>query len=322
VADYRSELIRLYAGNRTSDIRGVPAFQQLCALFGGDPGFQAERDRVEVAKVTLEAALDRAQGQQDAVGKAIQLLVQTRGDDKLRDLCHALIVAGCKPSWTAGQQQYFDDAWGKVRLKYDYFLSFTNRYPGGIAGDNPVNSAYKHFIVSEIGHDEFNATDRKTNNLLAQVAYRLLSQPRLKGFFFPHRQYDNTVTEQKLKEACDDCMVFIQLVQAIMFDPPTHGGTNYCHFEWDRIRARFNGPDSEKHILFVVAAPDRNSFLQVLPFAAYNNWYDHVSRKDPPYLPELPSRNQAKLTQLKDTFTRTIVQDVRAAWFRLINNVP
>jgi hypothetical protein len=320
--DYREELIRLYAGSPVATMQNVAAFQQLCNEFAQDGYFLAERHRIEVAKVKVESVLDKQLTQQESVQKAIQFLIQTRGDDKQRDLCHELIVAGYQPRWNAAQQQYFDAAWQKIKLKYDYFLSFTTRYPAGVAGDNPINTAYQQFIISEITIDEYNKADRKKMNLLALAVHRLLSQPRIKGFYFPHTQYDNTVTEQKLQEACDNSLIFVQLVQAIMFDPPPALGTNYCFFEWNRVKTQFTGPDGEKRILFVVAAPDRNTFLGVLPFIDYNNWHDHIRQKDPPYLPEMEFRNEATLMEVKKTFQNKMVPEIRAAWFRLIDGAP
>lgn len=208
-----------------------------------------------------------------------------------------------------------------IKLEYDYFLSFTSRYPPGVAGDNPINTAYQQFIISEIGVDEYNKADRKKQNLLASAVQRLLSQPRMKGFYFPHTQYDNTVTEKKLEEACDNSLVFVQLVQTIMFDPPATG-TNFCFFEWNRVQTQFAEADKDRRILFVVAAQDRNVFLGVLPFYEYDLWHDHIRRKDPPYLPEVQFYSEATLREVKRTFQDKMVPEIRAAWFRLIEGAP
>jgi hypothetical protein len=320
--DYHDDLIRVYAGNRIANMTNVAVFQSLCRRFAGDVQFQAERHEVESAKKWVETALDQPMTQQELVQKSILLLVQTRGDNKQRDLCYELILAGYRANWTDARRQYFDAAWEKIKLEYDYFLSFTSRCPAGMAGDNPVNTAYKQFIIEEITLKEFNKADRTKMNLLALVAYKLLSQPRIKGFYFPHTQYDNTQTERKLAEACDNCLVFVQLVQTIMFEPPMDGGTNYCFFEWSRARDRFQGADNEKHILFVVAAPNRNEFLQVLPFLHYDTWHKHISNKDPPYLPEVQFRDNVTLRKIRKTFKEIILPEIRGAWFRLIEGVP
>jgi hypothetical protein len=318
---YREELIRLYAANPVANIDGVAGFQDLRREFSEDRQFQAERHQIECAKQAIEAAVSPDVTQQEQVKSAIQLLIQTRPDQKRRNLFHELIVSGYKPAWTEERRLYFDAAWEKIKLEYDYFLSFTTRYPIAV-GDNPVNNAYKHFITAVLGSDFFNGSDRKKTNLLAMAVHSVLAQASLKGFFFPHSQYDNTNTEQKLQAACDDCLVFVQLVQIIMFVPPNGGGTNYCFYEWDRAIRRFTGPDRENHILFVVATPDRSEILEGLPFVDYNAWHRHVRDKDPPYLPTAEFRDKATVLQIRSAFKDKITPKIRGAWFRLINDAP
>jgi hypothetical protein len=318
---YRDDLIRLYGGNPVAGIRNVAAYQQLLDRFAQDAYFREERDRIEVVKTKIESALERPQTSQKSVQTAINLLVRTRGDDAKRDLYHELIVIGYRPRWTPEQQQYFDDAWKKIKLEYDYFLSFTTRYPA-VAGDNPINTTYQQYIISEITVDEYNKADRKKTNLLALAVHRSLSQPQIRGFYFPHTQYDNTVTEQKLQEACDSSLVFVQLVQPIMFVSPGSQATNYCFYEWKRVKSQFMGNDVERRILFIVAVPNRNQFLNVLPYVDYDEWHDHIKEKDPPYLPDMQFYSEAGIRQIKETLQNKIVTEIQGAWFRLIDGAP
>src|SRR5262249_25366982 len=109
----------------------------------------------------------------------------------------------------------------------------------------------------------------------------------------------------------------------IMFIPPAAGrGTNYCFFEWGRACARFPGRAREKNILYVVASPDRAAFLGVLPHAGYNNWHQDVRARDPPYLPDVPFRDQARGKGIKTAFETLIVPQVRGAWIRLVEGAP
>lgn len=317
---YRDDLIGLYASNKIDVIESVSGFKLLCSEFAEDTSFQADRHEIEKAKASVETALDQRLTQQGSVQKAIQLLITTRGDNKKRDLVHDLIVAGYRRNWTVEQQQYFDAAWEKIQVEYDYFLSFTCRYPP-VAGDNPINTAYRQLIISEIGMDEFNKADRKKTNLLASTAYRLLSQPRIRGFYFPHSQYDNRLTEQKLEAACDSCMVFVQLVQSIMFDRPAIG-RNYCFFEWNRVNARFHGADRERRILFVVAGVDQKDFQMLLPFVDYSDWHGQIRQKDARYLPEAQFWDRQTVPAIKKMFQEHLVPQIRAPWFRLIEDVP
>jgi hypothetical protein len=159
-------------------------------------------------------------------------------------------------------------------------------------------------------------------NLLALTVHRLLSEPPIRGFYFPHTQYDNALTEQKLEEACDSCMVFVQLIQPIMFDHPFNGVKNYCFFEWSRVRTQFRGANSEKRILFVVAVGDRDIFRDYLPFIDYDDWYKHLHQKDPPYLPEMHSRNEQRLAEIRALLKGILVPQIRLARLRFVDTVP
>jgi hypothetical protein len=149
-SQYREKLIRLYASNPVVQIETVPEYTQLRGRLAEDRHFQEERYRIERAKAKIEAAINGTMTQRESVQNAIKLLLQCRGNDQLRDLYHDLIVAGYKPNWTLAQQQHFDEAWKVIKLKYDYFLSFTCRHTVDL-GDNPVNTAYKHFISRKLG---------------------------------------------------------------------------------------------------------------------------------------------------------------------------
>jgi len=321
--NYRDDLIRLFGVHPRATIETIPEFRQLSDRFAKEPIFQAELNRINFAKNRVESALD-ADGltQREMVQCAIRLLLAFQGEKEERGLCHELIVAGYAPRWTEPQRLFFDTAWQTIKLEYDYFLSFTSRRPNG-PGDNPVNTYYKHFINAVLGRPAFRNTNRQTTNLLAATIHSVLSSSSVKGFFFPDLQYDNASTEQKLKEACDNCVVFIQLIQMIMFDRPTNGRKNYCHFEWDLIRRRFAGPDDENHVLFVVAAGDRTVFQPYIPYIDYKHWYDHfLQHKDPPYLAETPLYDGKKIEAMRQRLKESLVPKIRAARLSLIDAVP
>jgi len=319
---YRDDLIRLYASQSVPKVSEAAEYQQLCKRYGEDTRFQRERDKIERAKQYLEACLKPPKTQGEEVRAALALLIQDRHNDNLRDLYHEILVAGYKPGWTAAQQQYFDSAWKKIRSEYDFFLSFTTRYEE-VPGDNPINSSYKYFIANVLGWKEFEDADRKRTNLLAHCAYRLLSKPPLKGFYFPHSQYDNSQTEKKLEDACNSCPIFVQLVQNIMFTLP-NGRVNYCLFEYEKMNELLQAdPEKEQRILFVIAERDRNSLVEALLVpGAYRAWHGHILAKDPPYLAEADMPKKAIVSQLKKTFTDILYPQVKAQWHRMIDQVP
>jgi hypothetical protein len=324
VPDYRDALIAHYAAHPVADIHNVATFQALLRQNTDNDNFGAERNRIEIAKKSIETALKGQLTEQETVQKAIQLLITLRSDPKRRDLCYELFVAGYLPKWTdARRRQYFEAAWKKVQLEYDYFISFTTRYPNpDTPGGNPVNNDHKYFIISKIGRAEFNKARRKADNLLADAIDRTLAQPGMKRFFFPVYQYDNSETEKKLQYACDNCMAFFQLVQPIMFTYED-GVKNYSFIEWKRVFDRLSGSeDAERNILFVVVLPSRNAFFQIRPHPDYTDWHQKVSIKDPYYLPESSAYDVAIVAETNKFFKEKLVPKICGAWDRLVEAVP
>jgi hypothetical protein len=322
-AEYRSRLIRIYACNKVSAVRELDEYKKLTDEFEQHPNFSSDRNTIEVLKTRVETALDGQMTQRDAVKAAITLLLQTRGNNDKRDLCHELIAVGYRPQWSPAQADYFDHAWVKIKFKYDYFLSFTTRRPKDIVGDdNPVNLSYKQFICSVVDPDIFTKADWKKENLLALAINNLLAQPRAKGYYYPNFESDNAVIKRQLEEACDSCLVFIQLVQTIMFDPPE--GTNFCHVEWKRIREKFEGADKESRVIFVVAADNHEAFVGEIPypFIDYTDWHAHVCEKREHYLPEFPFPDPAKQTKIRDIVRQKVAPEIWKAWSRIVNEVP
>jgi hypothetical protein len=322
VTQYRDRLIRIYATNSVAEIQNSAEFQTLLQQYSGDKSFQAERNRIEIAKTWVEEALEGELTEQETVQKAIKLLICLRSDPKNRALCHELIIAGHWPNWIEPRRQYFNVSWEKIKLEYDYFISFTCRYPNPeTPGGNPVNAQHKHFIISKIGPDEFKKAS-KAENLLAIAVDRALTQVGLKRFFFPVFQYDNSKTEEKLANACDNSLVFFQLVEPIMFHPLAGGLNNYCYNEWQRVYNRLRGTDAEENILYLIVVADRHVFADVSRHPGYSDWYNHIANKDSPYLPETPTRNASALDNIKRIFDQKLRPEIKGAWNRLIEGVP
>jgi hypothetical protein len=323
------ELVRLYAQHLVKEIKNVPEFQALCDRLAGNQYFGAELDRIRSAKVMVEEWLERpGLVRQEAVREAIKLLLSTRGDDDLSNRCYELIMLGYAPQWSDPQRDAFQAAWKKIQLKNDYFLSFTRRRHAGDPGDNPINTAYKHFIAWAFGGlDRYEKADRSKENLLAVAAHQRLAYkaPRMKGFIFSHTEFDNAFVEKKLADECDRSFVLVQLVQSVMLDRPEGGRRNWCCFEWERFSSRFNDSERERNILFVVAAdvpgPGEPGPLDDY-FADYRVWQNQIMLKDPPYLPEVPFSNDISVGQIKDVIEKKLVGQIRRAWHQLIVNVP
>jgi hypothetical protein len=323
------ELVRLYSEHLVEKIKDVPEFQALCRRLAGNQYFAAELERIRRAKVTVEEWLERpGLVRQDAVREAIKLLLSARGDDDLSNCCYALIVSGYAPLWSNAQRGSFEAAWRKIQLKNDYFLSFTRRKRSKDPGDNPINTAYKHFIAWAFGGlDKYEKADRSKENLLALATHQWLAYkaPRIRGYLFVHSEFDNAFVEKKLTEECEKSFVLVQLVQPVMLDLPGDGKRNWCWFEWEKFSSRFSDSERERNILFVVAAdvpgPDDPGPLDDY-FANYRMWRNQIAQKDPPYLPEVPFSNDTSVGQIKEVIERKVAGQIKRAWRQLIENVP
>lgn len=315
--DMRDELIQLYAAHKVADVVGDPQYQQLCEQYKGNRQFDGERALVEEAKSRLESYLDKAATRSAQVREAlIQLNKHRRGRDL--HLYYDLISKACKPNWSPAQQTYFEDSWKLINSEYDFFLSFTTRYrPAG--GENPINARYKYFIIDEIQKPFFNSADRSKENLLVTALYRKLAQPPLRGFLFKEYENDNTVTEKKLRDACARAIVFVQVVQNVMFEEPA-GRTNYCFFEYKEVKSSIH---EEDQLLFVVAEQAKGDLVSRHDVPRpYEPWYDHVLSKDPPYLEEVRDYDRGHIRALRKKFEATIVQKVKDARNRIFDKVP
>jgi hypothetical protein len=326
VPHYRDRLINIYATHPVAQVKNVAEFQTLLQEFTGDDNFEAERHRIEIGKASVEV-LDGKRTEQETVKKAIALLIEYRKTPKERDLCHELIVAGYRPNWIETRQQYFDEAWKKIQLEYDYFVSFTCRYPNPeTPGGNPINREHKHFIIDMLGAAEFRKSGHTDKNLLAVAIDRALApskQPLMRRFFFPVFRYDNSETKKKLRNACNNSMVFVQIVQPIMFSPlDGESEENYSYLEWKWIYDRLNTIEIERNMLFIIVLPGRNHFRKIFRYPGYSCWYNHIEGKDPPYLPETATRDPSTLAEIKWVFEERLVPGIRSAWDRLIEDTP
>jgi hypothetical protein len=287
-----------------------PNYVRLCSLYKGEPGFAATRNDIEMTKALIERYMAGASSPRQQLKEGLSLLMGLHRERKYtsRDLCRELIDAAYRQDWTAAQQAYFDDAYDTITVKFDFFLSFTTRYPY-------VNLAYKWFIRHVLPPDVLTSVDEEKTNLLAEAIYRLLKKPPLQGFYFPDWQYDNTETVPKIINAAANSRVFIQLIQNIMFEAPA--GNNYCFDEYSRA------VNSGRSIVFVVGERRREDLTRygVIP-VTYRDWYRHVTRVDPPYLQEVDFPDDLVVRRVKEAIEGKLLPHIFGAIYRIEEGVP
>jgi hypothetical protein len=320
MADIRRDLISWYASNKVVDANSSNvSYVSMCKAHASNRFFDQERQRIETAKRRLESKLDTQVCSQDQLKGALTELLKARkarsATPGIEQIYYDLLVTGYSPNWTAIQRQYFESCWKLIKLNNDFFLSFTTR--NSVVGSPiAVNSRYRFFIRRIIGDRRIKTADHSRANLLAEAIYQLLTESLNRGFMFTLHENDNTVTEQKLRDACSDSVVFIQIVQNIMFEPPAHR-KNYCYFEYEEA---IQTVQEEHRILFIIAEDALVANLKIPQ--QYEKWYEHISRKDPPYLDEVSTPSFERVNSLQNKIKKKVVSLLDEIWFQMINGVP
>ena len=196
-----------------------------------------------------------------------------------------------------------------------------------MASENPVNYAYKHFILKVLTPEDWESADRNKENLLAKAVYTLVSEKKgHKGFYFPDSQYDNTYTEEKLEERAAR---FVHLsADAPERDVPPAGSkvkTTATSNSSGRTNSSMPTGRCEHRMLFVVAENEGGFIRPRDVYPDYDQWFGQViKRKDVPYIPEVavPVDADARYEQIKKLIEDKLIALIDAAWYRLIDNVP
>lgn len=318
---FHDDLLLLYAAHRIEKVIQGADYQSLCREHAGNQVFEAERAQIERVKKSVEEWLDKPITLAKQVEQALSLLLSERHELQTLGVYYELIVQGYRHSWSLAQQQYFDQAWKKIKLKYDFFLSFTSRSEN-VPGDNPINSDYRYFIQHVLGVDTFATADRKKTNLLASCVYRHVGRTPMDGFFFVHSANDNSVIEDKLAKACADSRVFLQLVQNIMFVAP-HNRPNYCFFEYEKMAQLLqNSPDKESRVLFVVAEKGQKLLEEPFVPQPYKSWYSHISAKGAPYLAAVDLENKEGKIEELQKYLDDLHTQIKGELLRVTTQVP
>jgi hypothetical protein len=305
-----------------SEVLTSDAYRKLYVANGADSDFSGERHAVEGAKVWVEKFLTPGLTQQEQLKKAVNLLRTTRRNPK-QDVCYELIVAGYKSGWTPARQSYFEFAWKRIQAEFDFFFSFTTRNPV-VSGENPINRQYRWFISHVLGAEEFAKADRKKNNLLGDAIYQQIqgALPNAQGFYFPDSQYDNSETLEKLEKAESSHLVFVQLVQDIMLVAPLQED-NFCFNEYTRaVELLKDDPHRDQRVIFVVAEKDRETLKKWAVPPPYLEWWEHIYKKDPPYLVDVEFEDDARVKQLTELIDNKVSPHISAALSRLVEEAP
>jgi hypothetical protein len=191
-------------------------------------------------------------------------------------------------------ETFYSNTWNKLQIEYfiikseiilnstsDYFLSFTTRKTNSIIY-NPINIKYKHFIFNTLG--PMPKHEMKNKNLVAEAIACILADHLRIGFYYPDREEDNTNVSEKVYDACKSSLIFIQIIQNIIFKLLPY---NYCFNEYNHFlntclkQERNDRISSYKRIKFILAEDSHKLLIKNRDISQeYNSWHEHVSQID------------------------------------------
>jgi hypothetical protein len=314
----REQLIDLYAKHEASAAKASAGYESLRAQYGGNTEFDWLRNQLEEMKTRVEERIDPAKSNQEQLREAISMLREYRGASELqalkRDLFYDLLVAIYQAQWNSQRMAYLKKALSAVRLRNDYFLSFTTRHSSHVKV-NPINTRYYYFI-KKIFQSSFDNANRD-ENLFAAAVNEIFSQ-KADGYYFPKSEDDTSIVIDEIRRELEESMVFVQIVQLQLFKYIS--GTNYCFLEWGWANERFSGEETR---LIYISGEDDREWLDILaPDATYSPWYSHVKRKKIPPTPSHSTFDDGKIDQTVKYFETILKHDIVGAWVRLEKEAP
>jgi hypothetical protein len=307
----RTEVIEVYSRHTVRDksLYEIDAYKRLCRKYDSNTAFDALRHRVETDKIELEGQM-RAQTPASQVKLALMGVFRRRAKQKEeQDSFVELVMRAYGESWSDAQRAYFREASAYLRDSQDYFLSFTNRNLTPLTYSR-VNEEHEYFIRKVIR--EYKGLEWKKRNLLAQAIHYILQKRSLTGFFFPEHGRPSYEVIPELEHQCQRALVFIQVVQGVMFTL----APSYCNLEFNAAKLR---PLSNSVILLDA----EEAFLSVdrvdpelLP------WYESVRGISRIALPLTNSYNAAQIRRNGDLVNQKISELVDRAADLIYEGVP
>jgi hypothetical protein len=320
MSNYKDELVDIYA-HRLSEINDSQEYQKLCDQHGKNFSFNCFRKNIEQIKKQLEVTVEIQTSEKREVSESLRIMNKVKKDKnkEILDHCRKLIIKAYSENWSPEQLDYFEKISNKLTTPdHDYFLSFTRRKRSGY-GYNRINKNYEYFIKDTLGEHSFIEEERIKKNLLARSIHSILTECGYNGFFYPEHSEDNQPVGPKLERECKNSLIFIQLIQNVMFDKTD--GENYCFTEYKYARDTFF---SEEEIIFVLAEASYEKFCEIKDDVCldYQVWYEHVLNKDIVSLGFTTTRKQKDIDLLKKKIEDKICNKIREYKDNLCENVP
>ena len=320
MSNYKDDLVDIYASYPLSEIKNSSKYLNLCEHHNEDPQFHRFREKIEKIKRYLERTVEIQSSEKGQVSESLIMIYRVMGDknEEILSYCRMLInkayIKKCSPK----RVDYFETISDILTTtEYDYFLSFTRRntQPDEY---NIVNQHYKYFIADTLGRHSLKKEEMIKTNLLARSIHHLL-RTRHTGFFYPDDIGDNKLVDPKVERACKNSLLFIQLIQNIMFVKPDV--ENYCFKEYNYVIGSF----SEAQIIFVLAeGPYETLYKWENVCFDYQKWRKHVSRKNSVILrfTTTSKKKEEDIESIKKEIEKNIDKKIDEYKNSLFKNVP
>ena len=317
---YIDELVEIFAQCDTDSLNENQAYRQLCLENARQSLFNTERKKVEKIKRLLEKTVGKQSSTKNQVIEALKslnkIIVKPKNEEEF-NICYNLIIKSYSKNWSKYQLAHLNDYSDALKNYYDYFLSFTDRNPTP-ESDNYINNQHRFLIKRVLGHDNFKKANKKENLLARAIHYLLESSGKKKGFFYPQKEGDNQKVEEKLRNACEHCFVFIQIIQNIMFS--CGDNTNYCYFEYCHAHKCLAG---RKGFIFLLAENSQDSLIKWHDvYIDYDEWYQEILDRDKIILERTEKYNPTHLSNLLDSIRKNLVKKIDTIKWEIIEDVP
>lgn len=319
MSEFKDKLIEIYSSCSLSEIKKNSDYQELCEQHDKKRSFDSFRSDIEQIKECIEGMVEMQGSVRGEVSESLtiisMLMNKYNKKEEILNYGRKLIIKTCSENWNHEQLEYFKTISDKITTTdYDYFLSFTRR-KSQPEYYNIVNNNYEHFIKDTLGEHLFTHEDRIEKNLLAKSIHRILRDNGYGGFFYPENIADNKKVDPKIKAACENSHIFIQIIQNIMFKKPDV--ENYCFKEYKYANTTLFG----EQIIFVLAEGSRKKFIRRHNISIdYINWHKDVLEKDIAVLKHITQKQDCP--KIYTEIEEKICNKIKDYKQQLIDNVP
>ncbi len=315
-----NRLIDIYSSHKHDKVSESEEHTKLCNKYGKKGWFNERRDIISKTKRKIEKFESEKSTVQ--VTESLYLLNKRMNSDELGyDLACKLIYKSLVDNWSVKQIEYFNEILDILsNCGNDFFLSFTSRKTNS-SESNIVHLNHQHFIkyilMIKDWKRELADAEQKNTNLLARAINKLLCE-KLKGFYYPSHEGDNTIVEKKLEENCCSSFAFIQLIQNVIFNANPHK-CNYCHLEY-KYAIQSIEPDLRLYILAERSQEEliKKQFVE----EEYEEWHHEVTEKNKIHLPFTESFKINQLKEMRRLIEENLLNKIQNHKDSLFQKVP